>query len=230
MTDIPASVMLFAAGFGTRMGALTQSRPKPLIPVAGRPLIDYALTLAEEFRPKQIVANTHYLADQLERHLSPRGVLLSHEYPDILETGGGLKAALPILGHDPVFTMNTDVVWVGPNPLQMLWDAWQPDRMDALLMCVPVERARGYDKDGDFSMDAEGRIFRGSGLVFGGVQIIKTDLIAGIQQRTFSLNLLWDGMLKQNRLYTVCYPGNWCDVGHPGGIAIAEDLLTSSDV
>lgn len=225
MTDRPRAVMLFAAGFGTRMGALTRERPKPLIEVAGKPLIDHALALARAIRPPRIVANLHYRADQLARHLAPRGVALSHEQPDILDTGGGLRAALPLLGPGPVFTMNTDAVWVGPNPLALLRAAWDPARMDALLMCVPVGRATGHSGPGDFIADDSGRIRRGSGLVYGGVQIVKPEGLRDFPQPAFSLNLLWNRMQAAGRLHALSYPGRWCDVGHPGGIALAEAML-----
>ena len=135
---MPDALMLFAAGFGTRMGALTADRPKPLVEVAGKPLIDHALDLAEGVGPLRRVANAHYRADQLAAHLDGRDVALSREEPEILDTGGGLRAALPLLGPDPVFALNTDAVWSGPNPLRLLAEAWDPERMDALLLCVPV--------------------------------------------------------------------------------------------
>ncbi|WP_171123746.1 nucleotidyltransferase family protein [Ruegeria sp. HKCCA4707] len=227
MTRTPEAVMLFAAGFGTRMGALTSTMPKPLIEVAGRPLIDYALDLINDVHPKRIVANLHYLPDQLEAHLAPKGVLLSREDAEILETGGGLRAALPMLDTDPVYTANSDAIWAGPNPLALLRDAWDPDRMDALLMCVPVTRTIGYMGTGDFTADASGRITRGPGLIYGGIQITKTDGLMNFQQKSFSLNLLWDQMHSQNRLFALSYPGRWCDVGRPEGIALAEELLAS---
>ncbi|MDK3071797.1 nucleotidyltransferase family protein [Sedimentitalea sp. JM2-8] len=230
MTGLPKAVMLFAAGFGTRMGALTKDRPKPLIPVAGRALIDHTLTLAREIAPDRIVANTHYKPDQMQRHLQPLGVAISSEQPEILETGGGLKAALPLLGSGPVFAMNTDAIWIGPNPLRLLRDAWRPDEMDALLMCVPVASAFGYDGVGDFTCDQGGRIHRGAGLVYGGAQILKTDGLASIPQKAFSLNLFWDAMMEKGRLRTLSYPGRWCDVGHPAGLELAEDLLKDANV
>lgn len=225
MTGSPFAVMLFAAGFGTRMGALTKDRPKPLIEVSGRPLIDHALDLVEDLDPVRTVANLHYHADQLAAHLGPKGVLLSREDPEILETGGGLRAALPMLGTDPVFTLNTDAIWSGPNPLTLLRQAWDPGRMDALLMCVPVGRTVGHIGSGDFTAEKDGRITRGPGLVYGGAQILKTDGLHSFSQNTFSLNLLWNQMHDRGRLFAVEYPGRWCDVGRPEGIALAEGLL-----
>ena len=148
--------MLFAAGFGTRMGTLTATQPKPMIKVAGRPLIDHALELVRPLRPAQGVANLHYKPDLLAAHLSTNDVALSFESPQILETGGGLRAALPLLGNGPVFTLNTDAVWIGPNPLDLLAKAWQPGLMDALLMCIPQNRAMGHSGQGDFVIDTEG--------------------------------------------------------------------------
>ncbi len=225
MTATPQAAMLFAAGFGTRMGELTKDRPKPLIEVAGRPLIDHTLDLMENIRPKRVVANTHYLADQMAAYLEAKDIAVSHEKERILETGGGLRAALPLLGSDPVFTLNTDAIWAGPNPLLLLRDAWDPKEMDALLMCVPVARTLGHSGPGDFSADQNGRIVRGPELIYGGVQIIKTDGLHDIQQEVFSLNLFWDQMQAQGRLFALYYPGRWCDVGRPEGIALAEGLL-----
>ncbi len=225
MSQSPDAVMLFAAGFGTRMGALTKDRPKPLIEVAGRPLIDHALALVDAVHPSRVVANLHYHADQLQAHLAPKGILLSHETPEILETGGGLRAALPMLGTGPVFTLNTDAIWTGPNPLSLLQEAWDPDRMDALLMCVPIGQTIGHAGEGDFTADADGRITRGPGLVYGGVQILKTDGLQHIAEQAFSLNLLWNQMHDRKRLFALGYPGRWCDVGRPEGIALAEGML-----
>lgn len=226
----PDAVMLFAAGFGTRMGALTRDCPKPLIEVAGKPLIDHALALAQGISPSRIVANLHYLPDRLVAHLRPRGVALSLEVPEILDTGGGLRAALPLLGEGPVFTLNTDAVWDGPNPLDLLRAAWQPDRMDALLVCVPIGQTLGRSDLGDFALDDADHIRRGPGFVYGGAQIIRTEALADFVEPAFSLNLLWDRMQAQDRLFGLRYPGRWCDVGHPDGIALAETLPAHGDV
>lgn len=226
----PHSVMLFAAGFGTRMKALTQNCPKPMLPVAGRPLIDHTLELAQAIQPQNIVANLHYLPEILEAHLNPKGVQLSLEQPQVLDTGGGLRQALPMLGYDPVFTANTDVIWKGHNPFEVARDAWDPTIMDALLVCIPIARCHGRVGAGDFSSNAQGQISRGGDLVYGGVQILKTDGLSDIMQEVFSLNLLWNQMAENKRLFAVEYPGYWCDVGHPEGIAIAEDLITHDPV
>jgi len=231
MTDpAPQNVMLFAAGFGTRMRELTKARPKPMIPVAGKPLIDHSLDLAKAIQPNRIVANTHYLPQILEDHLIPRGVQISREQPQVLDTGGGLRLALPLLGPDPVFTANTDVIWKGPNPFQLAQQAWDPDHMDALLVCIPVARCIGRKGGGDFTVDPAGRINRGGDLVYGGIQILKTGGLTEIEEEVFSLNLLWNRMAQAGRLFAVEYPGYWCDVGHPEGISLAEDLIAADAV
>lgn len=221
------AVMLFAAGFGTRMGALTADRPKPLVQVAGRPLIDHALEVAAGARlgAKRIVANVHYKPDALVAHLQARGVAISHE-DVILETGGGLRAALPLLGHGPVMTLNTDAVWTGANPLDQLGAVWDAARMDGLLLLLP-DAAAGKGA-GDFVMDDEGRLTRAKGArgaVYLGAQIVRTDGLFDIKETVFSLNLLWDRMIAEGRLFGVVHRGGWCDVGHPAGIAEAEALL-----
>ena len=226
---MPDTVMLFAAGFGTRMGALTATRPKPLIEVAGRPLIDHALALADEAGIAHRVVNTHYLADRIHAHLDGRGVRISHEDPTILDTGGGLREALPLTGPGPLFTMNTDILFRGPNPLSYLAGAWDPDQMDALLILVDPSRAVGRKGGGDFDLK-DGRLRRGSRWIYGGVQIVKTDRLAEIPGQVFSLNRLWDLLAASGRLCGLPYPGHWCDVGHPAGIALAEEMLKAGHV
>lgn len=230
MRDRPQAVMLFAAGFGTRMGALTADRPKPLVQVAGKALIDHALALVGDAGISRKVANLHYRAEMLEAHLDGKDVLVSVETPDILETGGGLRQALPLLGDGPVFTLNTDAIWKGPNPLSLAMQAWDPARMDALLVCISPDMAVGHAGKGDFVLDEAGRLSRGPGWVYGGAQIIRTDVLNDIPDRAFSLNLLWDRMQGQGRLYGLRYPGRWCDVGRPEGIALAESLIGRPDV
>lgn len=229
MRKSPDALMLFAAGFGTRMGALTAACPKPLIKVAGKPLIDHALGVVDAANVKTVVANTHYLPDMLAAHLASRNLVLSHE-AEILETGGGLRNALPLLGKSPVFTFNTDAIWTGPNPLKTLAAAWNPDRMDALLLLIPPNHAHGYQGAGDFERCEDGTITRGSGMVYSGAQIIKTDALGEISEIKFSLNLLWDNMITKGRLFGTPHTGNWCDVGTPAGIKIAENMLEDTNV
>ncbi|WP_386624695.1 nucleotidyltransferase family protein [Sulfitobacter geojensis] len=223
-------VMLFAAGFGTRMKELTQDQPKPMIKVAGKALIDHALALSEAADCDPIVANLHYKAAMLDAHLKPRSVQTVIETPEILETGGGLRNALPLLGQGPVITQNTDAIWAGPNPIELLCRAWKPEKMDGLLICVPTGSAIGHESSGDFTLSETGRIERGPGTVYGGIQIIKTDRLHDIEENKFSLNLVWNKMLEDKRLFGLSYPGQWCDVGHPDGITLAEDMLDRFDV
>lgn len=224
-------LMIFAAGLGTRMGALTADRPKPLIPVAGRALIDHALDLARGARAAPVVVNLHWKGAMLRHHLAGAGVRFSDESDRLLETGGGLRAALPLLGPEaacgPLWTLNSDAVWTGPNPLLTLASAWR-DGMEALLLLVPRGRAVGYRGTGDFAMDAEGRLSRGGPFVFTGAQMLRSEGLAAIPDPVFSLNRLWDGMEARGRLFGVLHPGGWADVGRPEGIALAEALLAGA--
>jgi MurNAc alpha-1-phosphate uridylyltransferase len=222
--------MLFAAGFGTRMGALTQDRPKPMVDVAGKPLIDHAIAITTGGGLRRIVANVHYLSDQVRAHVTPVGIEISDESDRILETGGGLRKAQALLGAGPVFTLNTDAVWTGSGLLAQMLAAWDPARMDALLMLVPTERAIGYRGVGDFALREDGQISRGHGFVYTGLQIINPVGIADIEDDVFSLNRLWDQMLASGRAYGVIHDGGWCDVGRPESIALAERMLESQNV
>lgn len=224
-------VMLFAAGFGTRMGAMTSDRPKPMIEVAGRPLIDHALDLVDAAGFTKRVLNLHYLGDQIARHVQGRTVALSWETGTILETGGGLRAAMPLLLGSPVMTLNTDAIWTGFNPLTELAEAWSDGQMDALLLLAPAAQAVGFDGSGDFIQDTSGRISRAMGkpgLAYLGAQIIRTDLLIEFQQPVFSLNLLWDRLIDRGRAFGLVHSGSWCDVGRPEGIALAEEMLAKS--
>ncbi|WP_239985966.1 nucleotidyltransferase family protein [Paracoccus sp. SY] len=217
-------LMIFAAGLGTRMRPLTDSLPKPLIPVAGRTLLDRALDLGRAAGAGPVVVNTHYLGTQIADHLAGQDVAISDEPGTILDTGGGLRHALPLLGAGPVMTLNPDVVWTGPNPLAALDAAWRDD-MDALLMLVPLDRAAARQGTGDFSRDAEGRIARRGDYVYGGAQIIRPDRLAEIPDRVFSLNRLWDLLIAEGRAFGIVHAGGWCDVGYPEAIPLAERML-----
>jgi MurNAc alpha-1-phosphate uridylyltransferase len=221
--------MLFAAGFGTRMGGLTTTCPKPLIKVSGAPLIDHALEIINAANITNTVVNTHYLPRMLTDHLADRNVLVSHEH-DILETGGGLRHALPMLGSNPVFTLNSDAVWTGQNPLNTLAAAWNPDLMDALLLLISPDNTQKDPTKGDFDINKNGTITRGTGFIYSGAQIIKTEMLKDISETCFSLNLLWDMIIKNGRAFGTVHNGNWCDVGTPQGIINAEEMLEDNNV
>ena len=217
-------LFLFAAGFGTRMGALTADRPKPLVEVGGQSLLARTLALTETPAVGPRFINTHYRAAQIVEALPP-GVTPVHE-PEILETGGGLKAALPLTGDGPVLTLNTDAVWTGANPLEELAEHWT-EEMDALLLLSPPEAATGHRGSGDFLLD-QGRIARAKGApapVYLGAQILRAGRLAEIPQTVFSMNLLWDKLIAEGRAFGLLHRGGWCDVGHPGAIPLAEALL-----
>lgn len=221
-------LMIFCAGFGTRMGALTADCPKPLIEVAGQRLVDRALALAEG-RADRVVVNLHYLGERIERHLKGHDVRLAWERNGILDTGGGLKAALPLLGSGPVMTLNPDAVWTGPNPLDTLAGAWR-DEMAALLLVAPPARVRGRCGDRtDFNLAADGRLTRATagddGVVYLGAQILWPEPVAAWPAHAFSLNRIWDELIAEGRLFGVTHRGAWCDVGTPAGIAAATALL-----
>lgn len=223
--DALNSVLLFAAGLGTRMRPLTGTRPKPLVQVADRTLLDHALDLCTDASLSNIVVNAHYKSEMIYDHLRDHPVQISDESDQLLDTGGGLRKAASRLGPGPAFTMNTDAVWQGPNPFQMLARAWNPDVMDALLLLIPPENALGTTSSGDFTRDQEGRIIRGPGSIYTGCQIIKPDLCENGPDGAFSLNVIWDQLIEKNTIFGVEYSGRWCDVGSPQNIALAETLL-----
>lgn len=231
MPDFAFPLMILAAGFGSRMGALTADRPKPLIPVAGRALIDHALAVAAGAGAGRVVVNAHYRADQIAAHLAGRGIAISHEGAQILETGGGLKAALPLLGPGPVAVLNSDGIWTGANPLTQLAAVWDGARMEVLLLLLAVGMTRGHGAKGDFGLDAAGRISRGGGgedQVYVGAAIMNPTRLAVIDDPVFSLNRPWDQMIAAGTAYGVVHRGGWCDVGRPEGIAAAEALLAEA--
>lgn len=221
--------LLFAAGFGTRMGALTADRPKPLVRVANIPLIDHALALTRDQNLGPIVVNLHYKGQMIRDHLSGQGIAFSDESESILETGGGLRKAMPLLGGSPVMTLNTDAVWSGPNPIDALLAAWKPE-MDALLMMIPKPAVHGHFGAGDFINDNNGRLTRGAGDIYSGLQIIRTDDLPNITDPAFSMNVVWDTIAARGGLYGLQYTGQWCDVGQPQSIAIAEKMIGANHV
>ena len=221
-------LMLFAAGFGTRMRELTAMQPKPLIPVLGRSLIDRALDLGHQAGCAPIVANTHYLGHMIAGHLAGTGVKISDEHGEILETGGGLKRALPLLPGDAVMTLNPDAVWRGPNPLAALRDNWDPARMDVLLLVQDTAHVKGRGGKSDFVLAESGRIERAAGrdgVLYLGAQVVKAAPVAAWPQQVFSMNSVWDAMIFEGRAHALRWEGEWCDVGSPEGLAAAEAML-----
>lgn len=221
----PQAAMIFAAGLGTRMGALTRDRPKPLIEVAGRALIDHALALTDGLNLR-VTLNLHYHAEMLRTHLAGRDLLFANESARLLDTGGGLKSALPLLRADPVFTLNSDAVWTG-NPLQTLAQGWA-SQMDALLLLVPSDHATGHSGSGDFDIGPDGRISRGGPFVYSGAQILRTGPVAAVKEDVFSLNHVWNDMITRGTVFGVVHDGGWCDVGRPENIVLAEAMLSGN--
>jgi len=217
-------ILFFAAGLGTRMGHMTKDRPKPLIEVAGKPLLDHALDLAEEAGTGTKVVNLHYRGDMIKDHLSGQEVIFSDERDALLETGGGLRKALPLLDESPVLTMNTDAVWNGPNPVRHILDAWRSD-MEALLLIVEKSHVFGHLGKGDFRIDSDGRLHRAPEAIYTGLQIIRTDVLSEIDETAFSMNVAWDLIAKRGGLFGTTYQGQWCDVGQPPSIPAAEGML-----
>lgn len=229
----PEAAMILAAGFGTRMGDLTRSCPKPLLEVSGKALIDHALDLLVDAQIPRAVINIHYLGHMLGAHLEDRtdpALTFSPEDP-ILDTGGGVVNALPALGRAPFCTLNSDAIFSGPNPIEGLAEAWSPADMDALLLLVPTTNARAYTRNGDFLLDPEtGTPSRRGTLdsapfVYAGAQIITPDAFNDCPDGPFSMNIVWDRLLATGRLKAAVYPGLWVDVGTPDGLLEAERVL-----
>ncbi|MEJ8562270.1 nucleotidyltransferase family protein [Yoonia sp. GPGPB17] len=217
-------ILFFAAGMGTRMGALTETVPKPLIPVAGKPLIDHALEIAAAARIERQVVNLHYRGQMIKDHLRGQPIIFSDESDALLETGGGLRKALPLLDGNPVLTMNTDAVWKGPNPVQCILQSWRPE-MEALLLIIEKPNVHGHLGKGDFRINGDGRLHRAPEEIYTGLQIIRTDVLGEIPETAFSMNLAWNLIASRGGLYGTTYPGQWCDVGQPSSIAAAEAML-----
>ena len=226
----PDSAMVFAAGFGTRLGELVRDTPKPLIKVAGRPLINHALDIVDAAAVTRCAVNLHYHADKLAAYLENRPELfLLHEFPDVLDTGGGLLNAVDALGNGPVFTLNSDTVWSGANPLLELAESRPPGSADALLLLVPPESANGHQGGGDFVFTENARIRRAGpgerGFVFTGAQIIDTGCLARIGKKIFSFNEVWDRLIPGQRLAGVVHCGEIGDAGTPAGLKACEEML-----
>ena len=230
------TAMVLAAGFGQRMRPLTLTRPKPLIEVAGKPLIDYGMAHLRAAGVPRAVVNVHYLPEQIEAwgaHQKNPAVTISDERGEILDTGGGIVHALPRLGAAPFFVINSDSFWVdeGEPALDRLRAAWDDARMDCLLLLSPLDRTVGYDGAGDFVRDAAGRLQRraavpdGTPLAYSGAYLVAPRLFAGAPHGKFSMNLLWDKAIAAGRLFGIAHRGRWLHVGTPEAIPLAEAAL-----
>jgi len=229
--------MVLSAGLGKRMRPLTASRPKPLVQVAGKPLIDHALDKLEEAGVARAVVNVHYLADAMEAYLSQRqvpAISISDERVTLLETGGGMVNALPLIGTDPFFCLNSDNIWLdGPRDVfAHLSDHWDAETMDALLLLVPHARAFNYRGKGDFHMDPVGRISRRrtgrvAPFIYSGIQIVSHRLLRDAPEGAFGTMTLWQRAIEEGRLYGVSHQGLWYEVGEPQMIAPTEAALRS---
>ncbi|WP_260922963.1 nucleotidyltransferase family protein [Novosphingobium sp. 9] len=230
------TAMVMAAGIGKRMRPLTATQPKPLVRVAGKPLIDYSLDRLEAAGVAKVVVNVHYLADQLEAHCKGRrrapSITLSDEREMLLETGGGMVKAADLL-PDPFFCLNSDNIWLdGPRDVfHELSQAWNPDIMDALLLVVPHTRALNYRGEGDFHLDPLGKVSRRqprkvAPFIYTGIQLVSKRLLRDAPEGAFSTNLLWSRAIEEGRLYGISHTGLWFEVGEPGAIAPTEAWLT----
>lgn len=238
MTTSVSTAMVLAAGFGKRMRPLTDRIPKPLVPLKGKPLIDHVLDRLTDGGVTRAVVNVHYLADQIEAHLAERtrpAIVLSDERDALLDTGGGVVRALPLLGPAPFLIHNSDSVWVegiGSNIARLI-RAFDPDRMDSLMLLALGATSLGYDGHGDFTMAADGLLARPgerreSPFVFTGVSIAHPRLFEDAPDGAFSLNVLWDRAIARGRLYGLRLDGAWMHVGTPQSVRDAEQWIDRS--
>ena len=234
--EVPPVAMVMAAGLGKRMRPLTASKPKPLVKVAGKTLLDHVLDRLRAAGVRKVVVNVHYLADALEAHLAtPAGdleVAVSDERKHLLETGGGLVQAETMIDCDPFLAINSDNLWIdGPaDTLKLLASHWDGSKMDALLLVVPHARAFNHKGLGDFHMDRIGRLRRRgrskvAPFVYTGIQILSKALLKDAPEGPFSTNILWDRAIAEGRCFGAVHQGLWFDVGSPPSIPATEQVL-----
>jgi MurNAc alpha-1-phosphate uridylyltransferase len=230
------TAMVMAAGLGTRMRPLTNDRPKPLVEVAGKPLIGHTLDKLRKAGVGKAVVNIHYLPDQvidyLSRHARDLHVTISDERDLLMETGGGLVQAMPMINADPFYCVNSDAIWTdgAVDALTRLADAWDGERMDGLLLLVPRERAYNHPGSGDFSLNGKGQLVRrGSAesapYVYTGIQLLGRTFLNDAPSGPFSTNILWDRSIAAGRLFGLEHQGDWFDIGSPQAIAPTEAAL-----
>jgi len=229
--------MIMGAGLGTRMRPLTDDRPKPMVTVAGRTLIDHAIDRLIAAGVTRVVVNLHYKAAMLQAHLSKRRdveIVYSDETERLLDTGGGVVKAMPHFGGEPFFVINSDSIWVegGAPPLHAMQKLWDADRMDALLLLAEMETAMGYEGSGDFVLEPVGKVARAKGRIeqpyaYPGVQIVHPRLFDGAPTGAFSTNVIWDRAIAAGRLTGCVLDGVWIHVGTPEARGEAEEYLAA---
>jgi MurNAc alpha-1-phosphate uridylyltransferase len=235
---MPERAMVLAAGLGTRMRPLTEKTPKPLIEVGGKALIDWSLDSLERAGVADAIVNVHHLADQVRDHLRGRAaprVVFSDETSALLESGGAIVKALPLLGGRPFFVLNADTFWIdaaGEPDLAGLALAWDGGRMDILLMLAQMERATGHSGRSDFLVGADGRLTRShgdpAGLVYAGAAIVDPRVFAGAAAEPHSLNRYFDAAAAAGRLHGWTMRGRWITVGTPEAIPAAEAAVAAA--
>lgn len=236
---LPDTAMVMAAGLGKRMRPLTATRPKPLVEIGGKALIDHVFDKLRAAGITKAVVNVHYLADVLEAHLRTAAngidVQVSDERRLLLETGGGLVQAEPLIDADPFFAINSDNFWVdGPtDTLRLLASHWDGKAMDALLLLVPHARAYNHGGLGDFHMDRFGRLSRRgrskvAPYVFTGIQLVSKRLLRDAPEGAFSTNILWDRAIDEGRCFGAVHQGLWFDVGTPASVRATEFALVDA--
>ena len=234
----PSSAMVLAAGLGMRMRPLTDKMPKPMVPVAGKPLLDHVLDRLAEASVTTAVVNVHYLPDQIIQHVkdrtSPR-VVISDERDMVLGTGGGVVKALPLLGDAPFYHLNADTMWIdGVHPnLLRLADAFDPARMDILLLMAPTANSIGYSGAGDYAMLTDGALRKRKEhqvvpFVYAGAAIISPAVFSNAPAGEFSLTKMFDAANEQERLFGLRLDGTWMHVGTPDAVGAAEEALLAS--
>jgi MurNAc alpha-1-phosphate uridylyltransferase len=237
MSRVPSKAMVLAAGLGTRMRPLTETTPKPLIEVAGKALLDWGLDSLERTGVAEAVVNIHHLPGRMRAHLEKRRrprIVVSDESDRLLESGGGVVKALPLLGAEPFFVLNADTFWVEDKPpnLSGLALAWEGARMDILLMLAEMDKATGHSGRTDFLLGADGRLARSrgdpAGLIYAGAAIVHPRIFAGAAAEPHSLNRYFDSTAAHGRLFGWCMGGRWITVGTPEAIPAAEAAVAAA--
>lgn len=230
--------MVLAAGLGTRMRPITDTLPKPLVKIAGKAMIDYALDALVQAGVERAVVNVHHHADQMEAHLRSYcglEILISDERDALLNNGGGLVKGLKLLSRDPVFVMNADLFWIGeklghPTNLEKLAGFYDEQRMDMAMLCVELERTTGHNGKNDFAMAQDGRLARyrdvgRDGVVYAGAIAMNPSFLDDAPDDAFNVNIYFDKAIERGRLYGIMMDGHWLTVGTPEAIGEAEEAI-----